>query len=108
MATIISLLFAGLNLINGILTIMLIIALEARFWAIVIAFGSYFIIRESLYKFIHLMDITPNQIKSYLTALVVPSRYQPLSKTALTSLAYISNVLKNYIDTTFSANCFFT
>lgn len=48
MATIISLLFAGLNLINGILAIMLIIALEAQFWAIALAFGLYFIIRESL------------------------------------------------------------
>ncbi|MFV8043761.1 hypothetical protein ACMZ6Y_10900 [Streptococcus pluranimalium] len=66
MATIISLLFAGLNLINGILGIMLIIALEARFWAIALAFGSYFIIRESLYKFIHLMGYHPKPNKIIL------------------------------------------
>ncbi|MFU2182243.1 hypothetical protein ACMZ6Y_10920 [Streptococcus pluranimalium] len=66
MATIISLLFAGLNLINGILAIMLIIALEARFWAIALAFGSYFIIREYLYKFIHLMGYHPKPNKIIL------------------------------------------
>ncbi|CAM2974825.1 putative lipoprotein [Streptococcus acidominimus] len=66
MATIISLLFAGLNLINGILAIMLIIALKARFWAIALAFGSYLIIRECLYKFIHLMRYHPKPNKIIL------------------------------------------
>ncbi|MDY4510690.1 hypothetical protein [Streptococcus hyovaginalis] len=66
MATIISLLFAGLNLINGILAIMLIIALETKFWAIALDFGLYFIIRESLYKFIHPMGYHPKPNKIIL------------------------------------------